>query len=208
MRRKLSTILAAALAMTLVAVPATADEDPFTIVDAVQANDGEFDVLEAAVLAVEGAGVLPAATLLSTEGAFTVFAPTDKAFEKLAEDLSGLDFDSDDEVIGWLVGNLPIETIAAVLAYHVVDSAVVPFAVDSATVVTLDAAPMLLKDADDENTTVGIFTPGKAKAFRSIQFVDNDPDARNPKLVKGLFDIEVDNGIIHGIDRVLRPIDL
>lgn len=200
MRRKLSTMLAAALAMTLVAVPATADEDPFTIVDAVQANDGEFDVLEAAVLAVEGAGVLPAATLLSSEGAFTVFAPTDKAFEKLAEELSGLDFDSDDEVIGWLVDNLPIETIAAVLAYHVVDPVAVDFAVDSSTVVTLPAAPMF------DGNTVGIFAPGKA--FRSIQFVDNDPDARNPKLVKGLFDIEVDNGIIHGIDRVLRPIDL
>lgn len=200
MRRKLSIMLAAALAMTVLAIPATADEDPFTIVDAVLADDGEFDVLEAAVLAVEGAGVLPAATLLSGEGQFTVFAPTDKAFEKLAEDLSGMDFDGDDEVIGWLVGNLPIETIAAVLAYHVVDPAVVDFAVDSSTVVTLPAAPML------DGNTVGIFAPGKA--FRSIQFVDNDPDARNPKLVKGLFDIEVDNGIIHGIDRVLRPIDL
>ena len=50
---------------------------------------------------------------------------------------------------------------------------------------------------------VGVFAPGKG--FRSIQFVDNDPDARNPKLVKGLFDLEVDNGIIHGINRVLLP---
>jgi uncharacterized surface protein with fasciclin (FAS1) repeats len=201
MRRKLSIMLAAALAMTLVAVPATADEDPsFTIVDAVLLDDGEFDVLEAAVLAVEEVGLLPAATLLSSDGAFTVFAPTDKAFAKLAEDLGAEDLKSDDDVVGWLVANVGLDTIAAVLAYHVVDPAAVPFAVDSSTVVTLPSAPMF------DGNTVGIIAPGKA--FRSIQFVDNDPDARNPKLVKGLFDIEVDNGIIHGIDRVLRPIDL
>ncbi len=200
MRRKLSIMLAAALAMTVVAVPATADEDPFTIVDAVLLDDGEFDVLEAAVLAVEDAGILAAATLLSSEGQFTVFAPTDKAFAKLAEDLGAGDLKSDDDVVTWLVTNVGLETIAAVLAYHVVDPVAVPFAVDSSTVVTLPAAPMF------DGNTVGIFAPGKA--FRSIQFVDNDPDARNPKLVKGLFDIEVDNGIIHGIDRVLRPIDL
>ena len=52
MRRKLSTMLAAALAMTVIAIPASADGHT-TIVDAVQADDGEFDVLEAAVLAVE-----------------------------------------------------------------------------------------------------------------------------------------------------------
>ena len=188
MRRKLSIMLAAALAMTVLAIPAAADA-PATIVDAVLAEDGEFDVLQAAVLAT-GAN-----ELLDDSGPFTVFAPTDKAFEKLAEDLSGMDFDSDDEVIAWLTGNVPLGLIADILAYHVVDG----LAVNSSTVVTLDAAPTL-------GGTVGIFAPGKG--FRSIQFVDNDPDARNPKLVKGLFDIETGNGIIHGIDRVLRPIDL
>lgn len=199
MRRKLSTLLAAALAMTVIAVPAAAAGHT-TIVDAVLADDGEFDVLQAAVLAVEDAGILPAATLLSSDGAFTVFAPTDKAFAKLAKDLGAEDLESDSDVVAWLVANVGLETIAAILAYHVVDPADVPFAVDSATAVTLDSAPML------DGNAVGIFAPGKN--FRSIQFVDNDPDARNPKLVKGLFDIEVDNGIIHGIDRVLRPVDL
>ena len=194
MRRKLSTMLAAALAMTVIAIPASA-EGHTTIVDAVLADDGEFDVLQAAVIAVEEAEILAAVTLLSSDGDFTVFAPTDKAFAKLAKDLGAEGLKSDGEVVGWLVENVGLETIAAVLEYHVVAG----LAVDSATVVTLDAAPTL-------GGEVGIFAPGKA--FRSIQFVDNDPDARNPKLVKGLFDIEVDNGIIHGIDRVLRPIDL
>ena len=194
MRRTLITILSAALVAGLMAAPAVADA-PVTIVDAVLAEDGEFDILQAAVLAVEGGGILPAATLLSGEGPFTVFAPTDKAFTKLAEDLSGDEFADEGAVVGWLVDNVGLETIAVVLGYHVVEAEVPSSAVsDGAEVETFGG----------ESFTV--FAPGKN--FRSIQFVDNDPDARNPKLVKGLFDIVVDNGIIHGIDRVLRPIDL
>lgn len=194
MRRKLSTMLAAALAMTVIAIPAAADA-PATIVDAVLADDGEFDVLQAAVIAVEEAEILPAVSLLSGEGPFTVFAPTDKAFAKLAEDLGAEDLESDDEVVTWLVTNVGLDTIAVVLGYHVVAGV----AADSSTVVGLPAVTTLGGD-------VGVFAPGKG--FRSIQFVDNDPDARNPKLVKGLFDLETGNGIIHGIDRVLRPVDL
>ena len=189
MRRTLITILSAALVAGLIAAPAVADE-PTTIVDAVLADDDEFDILQAAVIATGYAGPLD-----NADATFTVFAPTDKAFTKLAEDLSGEEFDSDADVVNWLVANVGIPTITTVLEYHVVAG----LAVDSSTVVTLDEAPTI-------GGTVGIFAPGKS--FRSIQFVDNDPDARNPKLVKGLFDIEVVNGIIHGIDRVLRPIDL
>lgn len=188
MRRSLTTILSAALIAGLVAAPAVADE-PVTIVDAVLADDGEFDILQAAVIATGYVGALDDAN-----ATYTVFAPTDKAFIKLAEDLSGLDLD-EASAGAWLLANIPLATLTAVLEYHVV----VGLAVDSSTVVTLDEAPTI-------GGTVGISAPGKG--FRSIQFVDNDPDARNPKLVKGLFDIEVDNGIIHGIDRVLRPIDL
>ena len=196
MRRTLITILSVALLAGLLAAPAVADgHEPATIVDAVLADDGEFDILQAAVLAVEDAGILPAATLLSGEGPFTVFAPTDKAFTKLAEDLSGLEFADEDAVVGWLVTNVGLETIAVVLGYHVVEGEVPSSAVsDGAEVTTFGGG------------SFAVFAPGKN--FRSIQFVDNDPDARNPKLVKGLFDISTGNGIIHGIDRVLRPIDL
>ena len=188
MRRSLTTILSAALIAGLVAAPAVADE-PVTIVDAVLADDGEFDILQAAVIATGYVGALDDAN-----ATYTVFAPTDKAFIKLAEDLSGLDLD-EASAGAWLLANIPLATLTAVLEYHVV----VDLAVDSSIVVTLESATTI-------GGTVGISAPGKG--FRSIQFVDNDPDARNPKLVKGLFDIEVDNGIIHGIDRVLRPIDL
>ena len=183
MRRKMSVMLAAALAMTLVAVPATADDDP-TIVSTVVGSD-DFDILEAAVGFTETAGAL---------NNVTVFAPTDKAFTKLAEDLGATDL-SEDGVIDFLVG-LGKPTVTAVLTYHVA------------------AGELLSGDvvADGEVNALGgtfdVFVPGKAKAVRSIQLVDNDPDARNPKFVRGAIDIQVSNGVIHVIDRVLRPIDL
>lgn len=194
MRRIIITGLVSALIAAIVALPAGADAHDATIVDIVTADDGEFDVLEAAVLAVEEAGILPAATLLSSEGPFTVFAPTDKAFKNLAEDLSGLDLDSDGDVVAWLVANVGLETIATVLTWHVVEGAV-----DSGAVVTLD-------DFETLGGQLSVFFPGGNA--RSLQIVDNDPNARNAKLVKGAFDIEASNGIIHVIDRVIRPLDL
>lgn len=185
MRRKLSIMLAAALAMTLVAVPATADEP--TIVSTVVESD-DFDILEAAVLYTGLAGALDNVT---------VFAPTDKAFVKLAEDLGASDL-SESGVIDFLVAldTAAPGTIATVLKYHVAAGQLF-----SGDVVGDGEVTSLLDGA-----TFGVFAPGKA--VRSIQLVDNDPDARNPKFVKGAIDIEVSNGVIHVIDRVLRPIDL
>ncbi len=183
MRRRVSALLAAALAMTLVAIPSSADEP--TIVSTVVGSD-DFDILEAAVLYTGLAGALDGVT---------VFAPTDKAFTELAEDLGATDL-SENGVIDFLVGVDAASpgTIAAVLTYHVAAGEVF-----SGQVV-----------GDGEVTTLGgtfdVFAPGKS--VRSIQLVDNDPDARNPKFVKGAIDIEVSNGVIHVIDRVLRPIDL
>lgn len=78
MRKILSGLIAATLALAL-AAPAMAatgaKPGDATIADIVLAEDGEFDVLEAAVIE---AGL--ASALSSTDDQYTVFAPTDWAF--------------------------------------------------------------------------------------------------------------------------------
>ena len=63
------------------------------------------------------------------EGDFTVFAPTNQAFDKLGVD-----------TINAVLADLP--TLTNILAYHVVDPAKVPSAVPSDVAVTLNSAPM------------------------------------------------------------------
>lgn len=103
----ISTILAVALAIALT-VPAVAAPPGPTVVDvAIAVNSegpfaGQFDTLIAAVLAADPVVL----NTLSGNGQFTVFAPTDDAFEKL-----GLNPDN--------IGGLPQAFLTDVLLYHV-----------------------------------------------------------------------------------------
>jgi uncharacterized surface protein with fasciclin (FAS1) repeats len=118
------TALAAAAALTLAACGddgndadvAEAAEEPGSIVD-VAVGAGTFDTLVAAVQAADLEGTL------SAGGPFTVFAPTDDAFEAA---LDGLGITAEDLLAD-------TETLTAILTYHVV-----PGAVPSGDVVTLD----------------------------------------------------------------------
>ena len=79
MRKLLGGTTAALLALTIAAAPAFAaagaKPGTDTIVEIVLADDGEFDVLQAAVIEAGLAGALS-----STDVQYTVFAPTDWAF--------------------------------------------------------------------------------------------------------------------------------
>ena len=77
-----------------------------TIVELVLANDGEFDVLQAAVVR---AGLVP---VLNGKGQYTVFAPTDAAFVKT------LEVANEAEAID-AVNSLPIDALTDILLYHV-----------------------------------------------------------------------------------------
>jgi len=70
-----AAILGLAIAGPVLAANPPAKPGEATIVDIVLANDGEFDVLQAAVIEAGLAG-----TLSSPDSQFTVFAPTDAAF--------------------------------------------------------------------------------------------------------------------------------
>jgi uncharacterized surface protein with fasciclin (FAS1) repeats len=85
---------------------AAAKPGDMTIVDIVLQNDGEFDVLQAAVVR---AGLVD---LLNGAGQYTVFAPTDAAF------VSTLAVADEAAAIG-AVNGLPLDTLTDILAYHV-----------------------------------------------------------------------------------------
>lgn len=104
MRRLALLVSAAALTLT-VATPVQAARPGPSIVEAaisVNASSGEFDHLIGAVVR---AGL---ATTLDGNRQFTVFAPTDAAFERLFAQLG---------VAG--VDQIPVDTLRAVLLHHV-----------------------------------------------------------------------------------------
>jgi len=111
MRKLLGGTTAALLALTIAAAPAFAaagaKPGTDTIVDIVLADDGEFDVLQAAVIRAGLAGVLS-----STDDQFTVFAPTDAAFEA--------EFGADEATVIGVINSGALDgALTDILLYHV-----------------------------------------------------------------------------------------
>jgi uncharacterized surface protein with fasciclin (FAS1) repeats len=162
-------------------------------------NWNDFDILEAAVTAVLANDKKSAVAVLADGTTrLTAFAPTDKAFKKLAQDLSGKKFTTEKKVTTWLAKNAGIDTIETVLLYHVV----VGSTLDSGKVLKSDGAE--LTTAQGGTVTVKVSGSGKNTA---VTLVDQDPNAKDAQVI--VLDINKGNRqIAHGINRVLRPLDL
>jgi len=165
MRRLALLAAAGALVLGLGAQPVAARQGA-TIADtaiAVNAQTGEFSHL---IEAVVRAGLVPT---LDGHRQLTVFAPTDAAFERLFTTLgvSGVD-------------QIPVDTLRAVLLYHVApgnrDSSAV---LDSSRIRTL------------------------SKAFLTPSVHDGSPWINGARIV--IPDVRASNGVIHVIDAVLLP---
>ena len=204
---------AASVLASTVSVGASAKVDPKTlsIADVLLADDAgsgqanvldrnwrDYDLLTAAVLAVGASDLVPAAA--NKSAALTVLAPNDQAFRLLAHDLTKKPMRNEQQVLDAL---LAVEaaapgTIKAVLSYHIVPAKLGPAAVlasDNVSVTSLGGGTF----------TVDVIN--RRAAF--VQFVDGDPNARNAFLNKiNVGGGELANGFVHGVDRVLRPLDL
>ncbi|HEX5589876.1 MAG TPA: fasciclin domain-containing protein [Candidatus Limnocylindrales bacterium] len=123
MRKLFAGATAALLALTVaaasvLAAPGAKPGDA-TIVDIVLANDGEFDVLQAAVIE---AGLVGA--LSSTDDQYTVFAPTDWAFVETFRGILGDPSLTEADVVGFIESG-GVDTafgagaLADILLYHV-----------------------------------------------------------------------------------------
>lgn len=158
-------------------------------------NPWDYDILDNAVSAVlEAKPDSDVKVLTDGDTALTAFLPNDKAFRRLVNDLTGSWRGSEKDIFATVAG-VGIDTVEAVLLYHVVPGE------------TIDARAAKKADGAELETAL------KDKTFTvdvrdgRIILVDNDPDDANARVVQP--DINKGNKqIAHGISRVLRPMDL
>jgi uncharacterized surface protein with fasciclin (FAS1) repeats len=159
---------------------------------------GDYDILTAAVLAVLKAKPSSKVKVL-TEGktALTAFLPNDRAFQKLVADLQRSKRLPSEKAAFTAVAGLGIPTVETVLLYHVVPGATI----DRKAALKADGAS--LKTAAGSSLKVDVY----GHHWKRIKLIDADRSDRDARIIK--FDINKGNRqIAHGIDRVLRPIDL
>ncbi|QZY30657.1 fasciclin domain-containing protein [Nocardioides coralli] len=158
----------------------------------------DFDIVDAAVNAVLDAK--PDSTvgvLADGDVDLTAFIPTDRAFRRLVDDLTGDKPATEQETFD-VVASLGIDTVEGVLLYHVVPGP----AIDYRTARKADGAR--LETALGKKIRVNVSPNGKV-----VRLKDRDPDARNPIVLRKLSDINKGNPqIAHGIRDVLRPANL
>ncbi len=153
-------------------------------------NNQDFDIL---LEALETADLVDALDDASAD--LTVFAPTDAAFIKLAQDF-GYHGTDEAEAFGAIANALtdlgegdPVPLLQDILLYHVS-----PGGKNQAEIKASGKVETLLEDASFK--------------VKNNKLVDNEPDLINPSFIKDLANIEAGNGTIQGIDRVLIPIDI
>ncbi len=207
---RISCLLAVALAtIVATALPASAHSSHKSTgtasLAALLAKDGagfdrnwnDYDILDNAVTAVLTAKpTSPVAVLADGKTALTAFLPTDRAFRKLAEDLTGKSYSGESAVFTTLAGALGVDTIETVLLYHVVPGATVTYRQ------ALRSNGAVLKTA-----LTGKSVKVKVVCGFFVSLRDNDPDSRNPYVVAPNLN-RGNRQIGHGINRVLRPVDL
>lgn len=163
-------ILSLLLSLTL--LPAMAEDHmPATVVDIAVNNEG-FSTLVAAVTEAELVDVL------SSEGPFTVFAPTDDAFAAALEAL-GL---TAEEL-------LASDGLSGILTYHVVAG-------------KLLAADVIAAVEAAENNVAMVETVNGASI--SVEIRDGNVIIDGTATV-AITDLEAGNGVVHVIDAVILP---
>jgi len=158
-------------------------------------NWSDFDILDKAVTTVLAAKPdSPVKVLTQGRTRLTAFLPTDRAFRRLVHDLTGRAPRTERGTFRAITHVADVDTIEAILLYHVVPGQTLP----ASKVVKLDGTSV---------TTAGGGQITVRVHGANVRLVDQDPDARNPRVVA----VDINKGnrqIAHAINRVLRPIDL
>ncbi len=157
-------------------------------------NWEDFDIVDRAVRTVLKAKPdSKVAVLADGKKKLTAFIPTDRAFRRLVRDLTGKT-PRREKAVFKTVKSLGVDTVEAVLLYHVVPGA------------RITAAKALKADGAKLKTALGPRIKVNVE-HGSIRLIDKDRDDLNPEVV--IVNINKRNKqIAHGINRVLRPVDL
>jgi len=165
--------------------------------DTFDGNANDFDIVTQAALAVLAAKPSSPVKVL-TDGTVpvTAFIPRDQAFRLFVYSTTGKWIRSEQGVFN-AVASFGIDTVETVLLYHVVAGA------------TIDRAAALKSDGAVLTTAQGGALTVDIVPNRKIELRDLDPDATDARVRWDAYDINKGNlQIAHGIDRVLRPLDL
>jgi uncharacterized surface protein with fasciclin (FAS1) repeats len=203
-----ATAAATTLGLVAAAAPATAAPKPgdrslVTVLDAdgnrLDRKWGDFDIVHKAATTVLGAKPDSAVGVLADGGAaVTAFLPTDRAFRKLVRQVGGTrqQLKSERAVFNAVASTFDVDTIETVLLYHVVPDATVTYhqalRADGAALDTAAGAPIRVN-----------------KRGHQVYLRDVDTNDANPRVLRRTRDLNKGNAqIAHGINRVLRPVDL
>ena len=160
-------------------------------------NPYDYDILDNAVRTVLSAKPDSAVAVLADGTVpLTAFLPNDRAFKRLASDVLGGSYASESAVFTSLAGALGVATVENVLLYHVVPGATITYRQ------ALKAKGARLTTAL-EGSTVRV----KVRHRVFVELVDADRNDRNPFVVQPNLN-KGNRQIAHGIDRVLRPVNL
>jgi hypothetical protein len=160
---------------------------------------GDFDIATEAVLAVVKAKPgSPVAVLADGKTRVTAFVPTDRAFKALVFDLTGTWFYKERKAFA-AAASLGIDTVETVLLYHVVAGKTLTAAK------VLDADGASVPTAQGGSVTLDVLDPTRGV----VRLQDADPDDVDPTTIPRLLNLNKGNKqVAHGIDYVLRPVDL
>ncbi len=203
--RSLTGAITLALAATTAsALPGHAQARGETSLVEVLAADGtkfdhtwnDFDIVERAALTVLEAKPDSAVGVLADGSVkLTAFIPTDRAFRRLVFDLTGKRPRTEAKTFA-AVASLGVDTVETVLLYHVVPGAPITYKT------ALGADEAVLTTAQGGTIKVNV------RGHR-VWLKDADTDDRNPRVRMKARNINKGNKqIAHGINRVLRPVDL
>jgi uncharacterized surface protein with fasciclin (FAS1) repeats len=207
-KRFLAGVVAAAAVGVTALAPATASatgSSSTTLADILLADSAkddangfdrrwwDYDIVTQAVLLFPD--LVEAAS--NPDAELTVFLPNDLAFRRLVFEITGTWMRSEADVFA-AVASLGTETVKNVLLYHIV-----PAEISYRDALKADGAVIdtLLDGASIEVDVRG-------KIFKRVELIDLDTDDRNPTVVQANIGGKAANGYAHGINLVLRPIDL